>query len=93
VLEFEKLMGEHGGAATHADAIAEMRKIATALELNVPDSYLEEVYNRNFGKGTAFFRGKVGSWKDYFNDRHKKAVKKEIGDLLIQLGYEKDDHW
>ena len=93
VLNFSNLMGDCSGAATNADAIQELRKIANKLELDISDSYLEEVYFKYFGQNEAFFRGKVGSWKDYFNETHKLATKKAIGDLLIKLGYEKDYDW
>jgi len=92
-LDFAKLMGAHGGAATDADALGEMRKIAKTLELEVSDDYLEEVYRKHFGQDVCFFRGKVGSWRDYFTEQHKRVVKKEIGELLIQLGYEKNYNW
>jgi len=93
VLDFNKLMGEHGGACTNADAMKEMKKIAKALQLNVSEAYLKTVYQKSFGVGWSFFKGKVGVWREYFNDEHKVAVKEEIGDLLIQLGYEKDLDW
>ena len=93
VLDFNKLMGSHGGMATDEDALNEMRKIALFLNLNLADQDLQEVYNKHFGKGGAFFRGKVGSWRDYFSRKHKEAVKKEIGHLLIELGFEKDFNW
>lgn len=93
VLDFNKLMGEHGGSATDADAMQEMRKIANALQLDLPDSYLLEVYKRNFGKGWSFFKGKTATWKEYFNADHIAVIKNEIGDLLIELGYEKDLNW
>jgi len=93
ILDFEKLMGAHGGAWTHADAMKEMRKIAEALQLDLSDRELEKVYKMHFGKGWSFFKGKVGVWKEYFNDMHKALIKQEIGDLLIQLGYEKDLDW
>ncbi len=93
VLDFNKLMGAHGGAATDADALGEMRKIAATLGLTISDAKLETVYRACFGHGWSFFRGKVGSWKEYFNETHKAAVKEEIGDLLIELGYEKNINW
>ncbi|MEI8365381.1 MAG: sulfotransferase domain-containing protein [Parachlamydiaceae bacterium] len=93
VLDFCKLMGAHGGVATDEDALDQMRKIAQALKINVSDDYLKDVYRKSFGNGWSFFKGKVGSWKDYFNEEHKAAVKSEIGALLIELGYEKDYDW
>jgi hypothetical protein len=42
----------------------------------------------------SFFRkGIVGDWKNYFNDHHKLRFKSAAGELLIALGYEKDDNW
>lgn len=93
VLDFEKLMGAHGESATDADALDEMRKIAAALELNLSDQKLKKIYIKHFGHGWNFFKGKTGVWKKYFNEAHKAAIKEEIGDLLIQLGYEKDLNW
>lgn len=70
-----------------------MRKIASALQMDLSDRELEEVYFKHFGHGWSFFKGIVGAWKEYFNEEHKAAMKEEIGDLLIQLGYEKDLAW
>jgi len=93
VLSFEKLMGAHGGAATDYDAMKEMRKIAKALQMTISDKDLKAVYLKHFGHGWNFFKGKAGTWKEYFNDGHKAAIKEEIGYLLIELGYEKDLEW
>jgi len=93
VLDFQKLMGSHGGAATDQDALIELRKIARALSIEVSDCYLLNIYKQHFGKGWNFFRGKVGSWKEYFKEHHKVAAKEEIGDLLIDLGFETDNQW
>ena len=38
-------------------------------------------------------KGTPGDWKNYFNDQHKDYFKKNHNDLLIKLGYEKDDNW
>ena len=37
--------------------------------------------------------GKTGEWRKYFKEEHKKIFKDVAGDLLIQLGYEKDYDW
>jgi len=44
-------------------------------------------------KSPTFRSGKTGEWKKYFTDEHKKIFKDVAGDLLIKLGYEKDDNW
>ena len=52
---------------------------------------LEESINP---KNSPTFRsGKTGEWKKYFNDEHKRVFKEVAGELLIELGYEKDLDW
>ncbi len=43
--------------------------------------------------GSTARKGIIGDWKNYFNDNHKKKFKEIAGDLLIELGYEKDYNW
>ena len=49
--------------------------------------------NINPGRSPTFRSGKTGEWKKYFKDEHKQLFKDIAGDLLIQLGYEKDKNW
>jgi hypothetical protein len=93
VLRFEKLMGEHGGAATDQDALEELQKVANAIGVKASNARLKKIYQQSFGKGWGFFKGKVGSWKEYFKEEHKIAAKAVVGDLLIELGYETDLNW
>jgi hypothetical protein len=44
-------------------------------------------------KSPTFRSGKTGEWKKHFTDEHKKIFKDVAGDLLVKLGYEKDDNW
>ncbi len=44
-------------------------------------------------KSHTFRSGKTGGWKDHFKEEHKKIFKDVAGDLLIRLGYEKDNDW
>ncbi len=44
-------------------------------------------------KSPTFRSGKTGEWKKYFTPEHKKIFKEVAGDLLIRLGYEKDNDW
>lgn len=42
----------------------------------------------------AFVRkGVAGDWKNVFTEHNKRVFKEEAGDLLIRLGYEKDEGW
>jgi hypothetical protein len=44
-------------------------------------------------KSHTFRSGKTGGWKQHFTDEHKKLFKDVAGDLLVRLGYEKDNSW
>jgi hypothetical protein len=44
-------------------------------------------------KSHTFRSGKTGGWREHFTDDHKKLFKAVAGDLLVRLGYEKDDDW
>lgn len=44
-------------------------------------------------KSGTFRKGQIGNWKDEFTETHKEAFKKIAGDLLINLGYEKNNNW
>ena len=44
-------------------------------------------------KSPTFRSGKTGEWKKYFTNEHKKIFKEVAGNLLVKLGYEKDDNW
>jgi Sulfotransferase domain len=38
-------------------------------------------------------KGMPGDWRNHFTDDHKAYFKRNYNDLLIKLGYEKDDKW
>jgi hypothetical protein len=44
-------------------------------------------------KSPTFRSGKTGEWKKHFTEEHKKILKEVAGDLLVKLGYEKDNNW
>lgn len=43
--------------------------------------------------GSFFRKGVSGDWKNHFNEDLKEMYKNEIGDFLIQYGYESDLNW
>ena len=47
----------------------------------------------NPSRSPTFRSGKTGEWKKHFTEEHKKIFKNVTGDLLIRLGYEKEDNW
>ena len=44
-------------------------------------------------KSHTFRSGKTGAWKKHFKEEHKKLFKDVAGDLLVKLGYEKNNDW
>jgi hypothetical protein len=44
-------------------------------------------------RSPTFRTGKVGGWKERFTLEHKRLFKEVSGDLLLRLGYEKDNDW
>jgi hypothetical protein len=44
-------------------------------------------------KSRTFRSGKAGGWREHFTDEHKALFKDVAGDLLVKLGYEKDQNW
>jgi hypothetical protein len=44
-------------------------------------------------RSPTFRKGVVGDWRSHFTEEHKRLFKETAGDLLIQLGYEKNNNW
>ncbi|HET9906436.1 MAG TPA: sulfotransferase domain-containing protein [Anaerolineales bacterium] len=47
----------------------------------------------NPSKSPTFRSGKTGEWKKSFTEEHKKIFKDVAGDLLVRLGYERNNDW
>ena len=46
-----------------------------------------------WGHSSNFRSGKIGNWKSEFSDTHINRCKNLMGEILIELGYEKDLNW
>lgn len=64
------------------------------------DKYIEKAgkkkkfnIGRSPGHQATFRKGISGDWKNHFTDEHKEKIKEKMGNLLIELGYEKDLNW
>jgi sulfotransferase 6B1 len=44
-------------------------------------------------KSHTFRSGKTGDWREHFTEEHKKLFRDIAGDLLVRLGYEKNNDW
>ncbi len=89
---FESLVGSQGGGTNLAQQ-QEVSNMAKHLEISLTQDQIKAISSKIFGGTTTFREGKIGSWKKYFKEEHKRAFKAVAGDLLIALGYEQDLHW
>ncbi|MEA5598361.1 hypothetical protein [Rivularia sp. UHCC 0363] len=54
---------------------------------------INQIADKVFG-GTATFSKKIiDNGKNYFSSQHKEAFKELSGEMLIELGYEKNLNW
>ncbi len=91
-LFFERLVGPKG-RGSHTLQLKELNKIAVHLGFNCSHQELEDLANKVFGGTETFRTGIAGGWKTYMSDEHKEVCKELIGEILIDLGYEKDYGW
>lgn len=69
------------------------KKLLNAIEVS---SFKSKSKGRQLGDEDIYHhcrKGIPGDWKNYFNESLKKAFKSEYGDLLVKIGYEKDNSW
>lgn len=90
-VKFEDIIGEKG-SSSEKKQIETLEKIENflGLEKNTLVGQRDKVF---YKKSETFRKGKVNDWINYFDDDIKAFVKKDISDLLIELGYENDDQW
>jgi len=53
----------------------------------------EAIHNIDPKKSHTFRTGKISTWKQYFSIKNKELFKNYAGDILIELGYERDFNW
>lgn len=90
---FEELVGPMGGGSEIAQLNA-LKKIAAFLKLSLNKRVLKEIARNLFGGTATFRKGQIDSWKEVFTAEHKRLFKAgKAGQLLRELGYEKDNNW
>ncbi len=92
VTSFEKLVGPRGGGEATKQH-EEIKKIIEFLEIDLNDAEITELATRLFGETHTFKEGQIDSWKKYYSNENKALFKQVAGQLLIDLGYEKDFDW
>jgi hypothetical protein len=97
VSRYEDLVGDRGGGSKKAQ---KQLILNITRRLNIPMSpeklstVMATLWGNDAGpKKPTFREGKIGAWKKQFKSKHKKAFKEHFGDLLIRMGYEKNNNW
>ncbi len=96
-VRFEDLVGSKGGGNDEKQKET-LKAIAQHIGVKLENEKLEYIANNLFGisdgcRPKTFRSGQIGSWKNHFTPEHKRLFKQTTGNLLIKLGYEKDDNW
>jgi hypothetical protein len=72
-----------------------MDHLCTRLPLQTPRNLILESLEAsiNPAKSPTFRSGKTGEWRERFTEEHKEIFKGVAEDLLLRLGYEKNNDW
>lgn len=89
-IHFEDLIEDRTATLTRImDHFLVRAPISTSRQL-ILESFEASI---NPKKSPTFRSGKTGEWKKHFTVEHKKIFKEVAGDLLVKLGYEKNNDW
>jgi len=87
------------------DTYIEFKRLLDFFSINLPVAYIRKIVDKNsFKKMTKrdpgeednsshLRKGIIGDWKNVLTKKNKEDFKRIAGDLLIELGYEKDLKW
>ena len=93
-LKFEDIMGDFMGSF-------EQVFLHYGFPVSVTQGMLELVVEENItnlsdidiSESSHIHSRQTTKWKEYFSSRHKNLFKEMFGNVLIDLGYEKDNNW
>jgi len=89
-IHFEDLINDRPSTLTHI-----IDRFLARAPLDAPRQLILKSLESSINprRSPTFRSGKTGEWKKYFTEEHKKLFKDVAGDLLVKLGYEKDNNW
>ena len=97
-VKFEDLVGVRGGGCEHK-RFKTIKAMYDFLEIEIDEKTIKKLHDslksntnqsHTFRKGQG---GKISTWKNKFTPLNKIIFKENLGDLLIELGYENDYNW
>jgi len=92
LVQFEQLIGEKGGGSREVQQQV-IKQLAGFFEIECENNVVDHICDTLFGGTHTFNSGLIGRWRERFTDAHKKMFKEHAGQILIELGYEKDMDW
>lgn len=93
VVRYEKLVGPRGGGS-RAEQIEEIDRLFRYLGLPLSREDAGSIAGELYDPEAPTFRtGKIGDWRAHFKPAHVDLFKKVAGEVLVDLGYERDLNW
>ncbi|MCH9812139.1 sulfotransferase [bacterium] len=86
LIRYENLVGPRGGGTVHKQ-IAELKKIADFLEVDIDDGRLKEVASKLYGGTTTFQKGQSKAYQPYFSTKARKKFWALFSEEMEYLGY------
>lgn len=97
-VRYEELKGDFASTLQRVEGFLGIPPVEDISEIQ--RRYLDEFNGKDNhqavfdGNNSRFYRkGVVGDWKNYFNPDHLEAIKESTGQVLLDLGYEKNNEW
>ena len=88
VCKFEDLRGEAGGG-NYESQKKTVEKIITHLNFSGLEINVDDLIKKAFSKNSSTFRkGKIGGWRDEFDDASLDLLREEFGDAATIFGYD-----
>jgi hypothetical protein len=88
--------GDSNSAATYRNPDLPKLALHKLAEFVARNDFTRKADGRRPGEEevTSHYRkGVPGDWKNHFTQEHKDYFKKNFNDVLVKLGYEKDENW
>lgn len=95
-LRYEEHLGTPHAALTELFEFLGADTSPEVIDQIVEANRFEKLTGRNRGhesSGSSMRKGISGDWREVFTERDKNIFKEEAGELLVELGYEKDLNW
>ena len=93
VVKFGSLVGPRGGGSYEAQRV-EIERLAEHVGVQLDEMDMDRITSMVYNpKSSTFRKGKTGDWRNHLTPEHRAAFKRVAGQLLIDLGYERDLHW